>query len=69
MLKLMKKPLKLIANETGGKYFRATDNDKLKSVYKEINELEKAKIKTIEYDIDLPSKSFVYFIRTWPTIN
>ena len=56
------KTLKLIAKETGGKYFRATDNDKLKSVYKEINELEKAKIKTIEYDIDLPEKAHLFIL-------
>ena len=30
-----------IADMTGGKYFRATDNDKLKEVYKEIDRLEK----------------------------
>jgi Ca-activated chloride channel family protein len=30
-----------IADMTGGKYFRATDNDKLKSIYKEIDRLEK----------------------------
>lgn len=30
-----------IANMTGGKYFRATDNDKLKDIYKEIDRLEK----------------------------
>src|SRR3989344_992182 len=30
-----------IADLTGGKYFRATDNDKLKEVYKEIDRLEK----------------------------
>ncbi|MGQ0829667.1 MAG: vWA domain-containing protein [Bacteroidota bacterium] len=30
-----------IANMTGGKYFRATDNKKLKEVYKEIDRLEK----------------------------
>jgi len=30
-----------IATMTGGKYFRATDNDKLKEVYKEIDRLEK----------------------------
>jgi len=29
---------------TGGKYFRATDNDKLTQVYKEIDNLEKSKI-------------------------
>ena len=56
------KTLKTIANETGGKYFRATDNNKLKSVYKEINEMEKAKIKTIEYDIDLPEKAGIFII-------
>ncbi len=30
-----------IANMTGAKYFRATDNDKLKDIYKEIDRLEK----------------------------
>jgi Ca-activated chloride channel family protein len=33
-----------IAQTTGGKYFRATDNDKLTQVYKEIDKLEKSKI-------------------------
>jgi Ca-activated chloride channel homolog len=36
--------LKKIAELTGGKYFRATDNDKLKEIYKEIDQLEKSKI-------------------------
>jgi Ca-activated chloride channel homolog len=36
--------LKEIAAETGGKYFRATDNDKLAQVYAEIDKLEKSKI-------------------------
>lgn len=36
--------LKQIAAQTGGKYFRATDNKKLKEIYKQINELEKTKI-------------------------
>ena len=31
-----------IAEETGGKYFRATDNESLRSVYKEIDRLEKS---------------------------
>ena len=56
------KTLMKIASETGGKYFRATDNNKLKEVYKEINELEKAKIKTIEYDIDLPEKANIFIL-------
>jgi Ca-activated chloride channel family protein len=36
--------LQEIASTTGGKYFRATDNDKLIQVYKEIDKLEKSKI-------------------------
>ena len=36
--------LKEIAQKTGGKYFRATDNDKLIQVYQEIDKLEKSKI-------------------------
>jgi Ca-activated chloride channel family protein len=36
--------LREIAQNTGGKYFRATDNDKLAQVYSEIDKLEKSKI-------------------------
>lgn len=35
------KTLTEIADMTGGKYFRATDNNKLKEVYKEIDRMEK----------------------------
>jgi Mg-chelatase subunit ChlD len=35
--------LKDIANETDGKYFRATDNSKLLEIYGEINKMEKIK--------------------------
>ena len=38
------KPLTEIANETGGKYFRAKDNIGLKNIYTSINQLEKSKI-------------------------
>ena len=41
--------LKSIAEETGGKYFRATDNNKLKAIYNEINKLEKTEIETFKY--------------------
>ncbi|MDG2074075.1 MAG: VWA domain-containing protein [Polaribacter sp.] len=41
--------LKHIANETGGKYFRATDNTELKAIYDEINKLEKTKIEEFKY--------------------
>lgn len=36
--------LQEISSKTGGKYFRATDNDKLVQVYAEIDKLEKSKI-------------------------
>lgn len=35
--------LKQIAQTTGGKYFRATDNTKLAEIYSEINKMEKAR--------------------------
>lgn len=38
------KMLTEIAELTGGKYFRATDNEKLKSIYDEINQLEKSEV-------------------------
>lgn len=38
------KLLTQIANETGGKYFRAKDNESLKNIYSEIDKLEKSKI-------------------------
>ena len=41
--------LSKIANITGGKYFRATDNEKLKSIYEQIDRLEKAKIDVTQY--------------------
>jgi Ca-activated chloride channel family protein len=41
--------LKEIAQTTGGRYFRATDNDKLVEVYKEIDKLEKSKIDVRQY--------------------
>lgn len=43
------KVLKAISDMTGGKYFRATDKDKLKAVYNEINQLEKSKIEVTEH--------------------
>jgi len=41
--------LKYIAKETGGKYFRATDNTKLRAIYNEINKLEKTEIEEFKY--------------------
>ena len=41
--------LEFIAIETGGKYFRATDNTKLRAIYDEINKLEKTEIEEYKY--------------------
>lgn len=41
--------LKFIAKETGGKYFRATNNRSLNAIYDEINKLEKTKIEEFKY--------------------
>jgi Ca-activated chloride channel family protein len=41
--------LKRIAVNTKGKYFRATDTDKLSEIYTEIGELEKTKIEVKEF--------------------
>jgi len=41
--------LQQIAEKTGGQYFRATDNERLKAVYQEIDELEKSKIDVTEF--------------------
>lgn len=43
------KLLQYIANETEGKYFRATDNKKLESIYNEINKLERTDIEEFKY--------------------
>lgn len=44
------KPLMQIAEMTGGKYFRATNNEKLRSIYQEIDQMEKTKISVREYN-------------------
>lgn len=41
--------LEQIANLTGGKYFRATDNQKLEAIYNEINSLEKTEVATFKF--------------------
>ena len=41
--------LKQMADMTNGKYFRATNNEKLREIYKEIDKLEKTKIAIKEY--------------------
>jgi Ca-activated chloride channel family protein len=41
--------LKQIAATTGGNYFRATDNNKLSEIYKEIDRLEKTRVEITSY--------------------
>jgi Ca-activated chloride channel family protein len=41
--------LKQIATETGGQYFRATDNESLNKIYKAIDKMEKSKIEERDY--------------------
>lgn len=41
--------LKTIAGATGGRYFRATDNEELEAIYDEINKLEKTEIEEFKY--------------------
>jgi len=41
--------LKTIANKTGGKYFRATNNSTLKAIYDEIDQLETSEIEELKF--------------------
>lgn len=49
LVEIDEKTLEDIAQLTGGKYFRATDEKSLAKVYEEIDELEKTKIEQKEY--------------------
>lgn len=42
------KTLQMIAEMTGGRYFRATDKEKLQAIYDEINQMEKSKVEVTE---------------------
>jgi Ca-activated chloride channel family protein len=56
---LDEKGLSAIADMTGGKYFRATDNEKLKAIYKEIDKLERTRIEVTAY------KRYTELYNTW----
>lgn len=58
-VKIDEKLLKEIARLTGGKYYRATSNDKLKSIYSEIDMLEKTKIEDFNYS--KKNEEFLFF--------
>lgn len=53
--------MKTIARNTGGKYFRASSNSKLESIYNEINKLETTEIEELKfYDYDEKFRPFVW---------
>ena len=55
------KLLQTIARNTGGKYFRASSNSKLESIYAEINKLETTEIQELKfYDYDEKYRPFVW---------
>lgn len=41
--------LQQVSAMTGGRYFRATNNEKLKEIYEEIDQLEKSKVEVLSY--------------------
>lgn len=49
--------LRRIASTTGGEYFRATDNNSLKRIYEQIDQMEKTKLRVREF-----SKRSEYFM-------
>ena len=63
-VKIDEKTLTRIAETTGGKYFRATDNEKLKQIYQEIDKLERTKIEFVEHQNYDELMEWV----TWPAL-
>jgi len=58
--------LQNIATVTDGKYFRATNNSKLKEIYKDIDKLEKSKIEVTEFhkrDSNYLHRSYISRVR------
>ena len=54
------KLLTQISEMTGGKYFRATDNNRLEEIYSDINKLERTEIEEFKYySVD---EKFRYFL-------
>lgn len=49
LVEIDEETLKKIADSTGGRYFRATDTESLRQIYKEIDQLEKSKVEETGY--------------------
>ena len=60
LIELDEEMLQEVAEITGGKYFRATDTESLRSIYKEIDDLEKVKIE--EHGYKEYKELFSYFL-------
>ena len=58
-VKIDEEVLREIANLTQGKYFRATNNEKLREIYQEIDQLEKSKIEVRE--VSRKTEEFFYW--------
>jgi Ca-activated chloride channel homolog len=64
-----------IANQTGGKYYRAKNENELELIYKEIDQLEKSKVKVLEYKVNPPEKYYgllalgIFLILVYRTIH
>jgi len=57
-VKIDEEVLKEIAKTTGGQYFRAEDNEMLKNIYKDIDQLEKTKLQV--NDFSKPEEKFFW---------
>ncbi|MFW6203225.1 MAG: vWA domain-containing protein, partial [Marinilabilia sp.] len=58
-VKIDEEMIQEIAQMTDGKYFRATDENKLRSIYEEIDQMEKSKVEVKEYT--QKSEEFILF--------
>ena len=58
-VKIDEETLKIIAQKTGGKYFRATNNNTLEKVYNEIDKMEKSRMEIKKYSI--PKEEYLFF--------
>lgn len=52
--------LKRIATQTGGQYFRATDEESLQNIYRQINRLEKSEVEVVTKERF--NEQFIYFL-------
>jgi len=64
-----------IADYTGGKYYRAKKNTDLESIFQEIDQLEKSKVKVLDYKVNPPEKYYgmlllgILLIAFYKTVN